>query len=56
MPAPSKNWYVYAGPIPFQGYKVTDRPAAATKMCILFANPDHSVVQSTGNCVDLPSS
>ena len=47
-------WYVYAGPIPFKGYKVTDRPAAATQMCILFANPDHSVVQDTGNCWDLP--
>jgi hypothetical protein len=49
-------WFVYAGPIPFTGYKLTDRPAGATQMCILFANPDHSVVQGTGNCVDLPSS
>jgi hypothetical protein len=24
-------------------------------MCILVANHDHSVVQNTGNCVDLPS-
>ena len=56
VPAPGTNWYVYAGPIPFQGYKLSDRPAGATKMCVLFANPDHSVVQGTGNCVDLPSS
>ncbi|MGZ8527750.1 MAG: Hsp70 family protein [Candidatus Limnocylindrales bacterium] len=47
-------WFVYAGPIPFKGYKVSDKPAKATQMCILFANPDHSVVQDTGNCVDLP--
>jgi actin-like ATPase involved in cell morphogenesis len=47
-------WYVYAGPIPFKGYKLSDKPAKATQMCILFANPDHSVVQNTGNCVDLP--
>ena len=40
------------GPIPFKGYKVSDRPAAATKMCILVANMDHSVIQGTGNCVD----
>jgi hypothetical protein len=48
-------WFVYAGPIPFKGYKTSDKPAKATQMCILFANPDHSVVQGTGNCVDLPS-
>ena len=30
-------------------------PAKATQMCILVANPDHSVIQKTGNCVDLPS-
>jgi hypothetical protein len=48
-------WILYAGPIPFKGYKVSDRPAAATKMCILVANMDHSVIQGTGNCVDLPA-
>ena len=47
-------WYVYAGPIPFKGYKLTDRPNGANQMCILYAHPDHSVVQNTGNCVDLP--
>ena len=47
-------WYVYAGPIPFKGYKLTDRPQGATQMCILYAHPDHSVVQNTGNCIDLP--
>jgi molecular chaperone DnaK len=53
MPAKGP-WFVYAGPIPFKGYKVSDKPSQATQMCILFANPDHSVVQGTGNCVDLP--
>jgi actin-like ATPase involved in cell morphogenesis len=48
-------WFVYAGPIPFKGYRTIDRPSKATQLCILFANPDHSVVQGTGNCVDLPS-
>jgi hypothetical protein len=47
-------WFVYAGPNPFKGYKVSDRPAGATQMCILVANADHSVNQNTGNCVDLP--
>jgi actin-like ATPase involved in cell morphogenesis len=53
MPA-SGPWYVYGGPIPFKGYKVSERPAKANQMCILVANPDHTVNQGTGNCVDLP--
>lgn len=55
IPAPSRNWILYDGPSPFKGYKLSDRPAKATKMCILVANHDHSVVQKTGNCMDLPS-
>ena len=47
-------FFLYAGPAPFTGYKVSDKPAAATQMCILVANPDHSIVPDTGNCVDLP--
>jgi hypothetical protein len=47
-------WFVYYGPVPFVGYKTTDKPAGATKMCILVANPDHSVQQNTGNCWQLP--
>jgi hypothetical protein len=39
---------------PFTLLTVQDRPAAATQMCILVANPDHSVIQNTGNCVYLP--
>ena len=48
-------WKLYATPNPFTQYKVSDRPSGAKQMCILVANADHSVVQSTGNCVDLPS-
>ncbi len=47
-------WIIYGGPSPFTGYAVADRPASATQMCILVANPDHSVIRGTGNCVDLP--
>ena len=46
---------LYARPVPFTGWRVTDRPSGATQMCILVANADHSVVQGTGNCVDLPA-
>ncbi len=48
-------WKVYAVPNPFTQYKVSDRPPGADQMCILVANPDHSIVPDTGNCVDLPS-
>jgi hypothetical protein len=47
-------WFLYAGPAPFTGYKVSDKPAAATQMCILVANPDHSIIPDTGNCMVLP--
>jgi hypothetical protein len=50
----SGPWFMYAGPPPFTGYKVSDRPASATAMCVLVANPDNSVIPDTGNCVALP--
>ncbi len=50
----SGPWYLYGGPRPFTKYRETDRPAAATEMCALVANRDHSVIQGTGNCVNLP--
>ena len=36
-PAPSKNWILYDGPVPFTGYRVSDRPAGANQMCVLVA-------------------
>jgi hypothetical protein len=48
-------WQLYDGPIPFKVYKVSDKPSAAKKMCVLVARKDHSVIQDTGNCVALPS-
>jgi serine/threonine protein kinase len=47
-------WILYGGPRPFTKYKVSQRPAAATQMCALVANADHSVIADSGNCVDLP--
>ncbi len=47
-------WFLYGGPRPFTGYKVTDRPKAANQMCALVANPNHSIHLDSGNCVDLP--
>jgi hypothetical protein len=48
---------LYGGPSPFTGYSFADRPFGpdgAEQMCILVANPDHSVRLGTGNCVKLP--
>jgi hypothetical protein len=47
-------WYMYAGASPFNLWGVADRPPGATRMCILVANADHSVIQGTGNCLRLP--
>jgi serine/threonine-protein kinase len=49
-------WFVYGGPRPFTGYTPNDRPAAAEEMCILVANPDHSIQLDSGNCYPLPES
>ncbi len=49
-------WILYGGPRPFEGYKLNTRPPAANQMCALVANPDHSIIPGTGNCVDLPES
>jgi hypothetical protein len=50
----SGPWILYGGPRPFTKYRVSDRPAQATQMCILVANPNHSVQPDSGNCMDLP--
>jgi hypothetical protein len=53
-------WIVYYGPNPFTLYKVSDRPAGATQMCVRVANADHSLYKTasgsvdTGNCANLP--
>ncbi len=48
------SWIVYGGPSPFLGYFQSDRPDGATKLCALVANPDHSMIEESGNCVELP--
>jgi uncharacterized repeat protein (TIGR01451 family) len=47
-------WYVYAGESPFMGYGPGDRPGEATQLCVLVANPDHSIIAGSGNCYPLP--
>jgi serine/threonine protein kinase len=45
---------MHGGPTPFTGYRTSDRPAEATQLCALVANPDHSVIPNSGNCFGLP--
>lgn len=53
----SGPWILYGGPRPFTGYRVSDKPAAATQMCARVANSNHSLNGlESGNCVDLPPS
>ncbi len=54
VPANPGNWKLYGSPSPFTGYAVSERPSGATQMCILVANPNHSVQLGTGNCINLP--
>ena len=54
VPANPDNWKLYGSPSPFTGYAVSERPIGATQMCILVANPNHSVQLGTGNCFNLP--
>jgi serine/threonine-protein kinase len=47
------TWGAYGDP-PFTQYGPANRPPNATQMCALVANPNHSIIMGTGNCVDLP--
>ncbi len=50
----SGPWILYGGPRPFTGYTASSRPAEAEQMCILVANPNHSIQMDSGNCFELP--
>ena len=50
----SGPWILYGGPRPFTKYSVNDKPSAATQMCALVANANHSIILGSGNCVYLP--
>jgi len=53
----SGPWKLTGGPYgasPFTGYGPANRPPNATQMCALVAHPNHTVIPSSGNCIDLP--
>ncbi len=47
-------WLMYSGPRPFRDATISEIPPGVTQICALVANPDHSVLPGSGNCVDLP--
>ena len=47
-------WKMYGGAAPFTGYSISQRPEGVTQICVIVANSDHTVIQGTGNCIDLP--
>jgi uncharacterized repeat protein (TIGR01451 family) len=47
-------WHVHGSLAPYSGITVAERPAGASQLCVLIANPDHSVQLDTGNCYNLP--
>jgi hypothetical protein len=52
---PGKGPYMmHGGPRPFREISLFDTPPDATQMCALVANPDHTILTGSGNCVDLP--
>jgi hypothetical protein len=56
VPGPGP-WFVYGGTSPFTGYDFTERPFGpdgAEKICVLVANPNHTIRLGSGNCVKLP--
>jgi serine/threonine-protein kinase len=49
-------WELYGGQSPYTtlGPLMVSKRGAATAMCVLVANADHSIQLNTGNCVPLP--
>jgi hypothetical protein len=46
----------HGGPSPFTGFAAADRPEGASELCVVVANPDHTVILNSGNCYYLPDS
>jgi uncharacterized repeat protein (TIGR01451 family) len=43
---------MYSGPSPY-ALSLTAVPPSATQICAIVANPNHTIIPDTGNCVDL---
>jgi|GEM_PF-1036454 len=39
---------------PFAGFPTDERPPTATDLCVVVANPNHTVIPESGNCYPLP--
>ncbi|RIK28499.1 MAG: hypothetical protein DCC55_38665 [Chloroflexi bacterium] len=47
-------WHVHGSLTSYNGITLAERPTGASQICVLIANPDHSVQFNTGNCYNLP--
>ncbi|MGH8929368.1 MAG: Hsp70 family protein [Egibacteraceae bacterium] len=47
-------WWEHGAGRPFTGFGVPDRPPGASQLCVLVANPDHTVRPGSGGCAPLP--
>lgn len=48
------NYYMYAGPSPFDKFNSEVKSDEATQICALVTQPNHIVIQRSGICFDLP--
>jgi hypothetical protein len=48
------SWILYDVPSPFEGFKESDRPSSAKRMCAVVSDFLHRIEVDTGNCVNLP--
>lgn len=48
-------WFMHPGPRPFRDARIADRPAGASQICALAAEPDHRTLPDSGNCMNLPT-
>ena len=49
-----QSWDAYPGFSPHTRFGVGSKPGDATGICIVVANPDHTIQPGTGNCMALP--
>lgn len=49
-------WEVHQIDAVFQGFPVSEKPADASRICVVVANPDHTITVETARCHDLPDS
>ena len=47
-------WEIHVNADPFTRFRLADRPADATEICIIGASGDHHFIEGTGMCMPIP--